>query len=489
MLTPTLTDFMASCQTSALCPVWADEMADLETPVSAFYKLGALSDYAFLLESVTGGERIARYSYIGVGAKIVWRANGRDLRETIDGEARSVDLGALDPISYVSREVTGKTHLSAHGLPPFSGGAVGWIGYDAVRLFERLPKPPTDDLKVDDLCLVVPSLVIAFDHAKRQMRLIATIRSGDKTEYEAAEATIADALAKLKAPIQTSSDNAGERASTIASNRSPEDFMAAARRAKEYIYAGDAIQVVLSQRFETEADAPPFDIYRALRSLNPSPYMFYFKTPSEIVLGASPEILVSVHDRKVTVRPIAGTRRRGESEDEDRRLEAELLSDEKELAEHVMLVDLGRNDVGRVSEFGTVSVRDLMVVERYSHVMHIVSEVQGRLKEGLTAADALKATFPAGTVSGAPKVRAMQIIDELEPTKRGLYAGALGYIGFSGDMDLCITIRTILIKDGKAYVQSGAGIVADSEPELELAETENKARAALAAIEMARRGL
>lgn len=489
MLTPTLTDFMASCQAGALCPVWADEMADLETPVSAFYKLAALSDYAFLLESVTGGERIARYSYIGVGAKIVWRANGWDLWETIDGEARSVDLGALDPISYVSREVTGKTHLSAPGLPPFSGGAVGWIGYDAVRLFERLPKPPPDDLKVDDLCLVVPNLVIAFDHAKRQMRLIATIRSGDKTEYEAAEATIADALAKLKAPIQTSSDKAGEGASAIASNTSPEDFMAAVRRAKEYIYAGDAIQVVLSQRFETEADAPPFDIYRALRSLNPSPYMFYFKTPSEIVLGASPEILVSVHDRKVTVRPIAGTRRRGESEDEDRRLEAELLSDEKERAEHVMLVDLGRNDVGRVSEFGTVNVKDLMVVERYSHVMHIVSEVQGRLKEGLTVADALKATFPAGTVSGAPKVRAMQIIDELEPTKRCTYAGALGYIGFSGDMDLCITIRTILIKDGKAYVQSGAGIVADSDPELELAETENKARAALAAIEMARRGL
>jgi anthranilate synthase component I len=461
-------------------PVWQDVLADVETPLGAYWKLAHDEPVSFLLESVTGGERLARYSVIGVRPRAVVTAQDGQTTmggATLDGEALAAVWGQCARID----------RTAAAGLPKFLGGAVGFVSYDYARTIERLPDAPPDDLGLPTLTFLVTDTVVVFDHAKNLIRVVSLAEPGEAGEA-AARAEISRIVERLKAPLPALPSDSHEP-HDVRANRSREDFLAAVERVQEYILAGDCIQVVPSLRFSTRLDAHPVTLYRAVRSINPSPYMFLLRLGGTDVVGASPELLVSLEGRTATVRPIAGTRPRGETPADDDRLATELLADEKERAEHVMLVDLGRNDLGRVCEYGSVGVDDLMVIERYSHVMHIVSSVTGRLREGEDGVSLVRACFPAGTVSGAPKVRAMQIIDELEPNRRGLYAGAVGYLGATGDLDLAIAIRTILVKDGTAHVQAGAGIVADSDPASEYEECANKAKAALRAIEAAQRGL
>ncbi len=485
MVVPSREQFLEQCQHGVLVPVWTDLLADVETPLSAYWKLAHDTTYSFLLESVTGGEQLARYSILGVRPRRVIRTKGRQVRdETPFGTLQFSLAEDHDPLDILRNAM--RPGLDVPGLPKFHGGAVGMMGYDLVRFFERLPDGLEDDLQVDDLAIMLCDEVAVFDHAKNILRLIVNAEPTEEA-YDLAVARLEEMRARLAAPRPPMPEGSWP-VHPVTSNTTQETFEANVRRVIDYIAAGDGIQMVLSQRFETPVDAHPLTVYRALRSLNPSPYMFLIRFGDMDLVGASPEILVSLNDREARVRPIAGTRQRGSTEAEDEALAAELLADEKERAEHIMLVDLGRNDLGRVCETGTVRVGHLMEVERYSHVMHIVSDVRGTLAEGQTGFDLVRATFPAGTVSGAPKVRAMQIIDELETTRRGLYAGSVGYIGYDGDLDLCIAIRTILIKNGRAYVQAGAGLVYDSVPSSEFAETENKARACLRAIEMAQRG-
>lgn len=485
MVVPSREQFLEQCQHGVLVPVWTDLLADVETPLSAYWKLAHDTTYSFLLESVTGGEQLARYSILGVRPRRVIRTKGRQVRdETAAGTLQFSLADDHDPLDILRNAM--RPGLDVPGLPKFHGGAVGMMGYDLVRFFERLPDDLQDDLQVDDLAIMLCDEVAVFDHAKNILRLIVNAEPNEDA-YNAAIARLDEMRARLAAPRPPMPEGSWP-VHPVTSNTTRETFEANVRRVIDYIAAGDGIQMVLSQRFETPVDAHPLTVYRALRSLNPSPYMFLLRFGDMDLVGASPEILVSLNDQEARVRPIAGTRQRGSTEAEDEALAAELLADEKERAEHIMLVDLGRNDLGRVCETGTVRVGHLMEVERYSHVMHIVSDVRGTLAEGQTGFDLVRATFPAGTVSGAPKVRAMQIIDELETTRRGLYAGSVGYIGYDGDLDLCIAIRTILIKNGRAYVQAGAGLVYDSVPSSEFAETENKARACLRAIEMAQRG-
>ncbi|HEU5300415.1 MAG TPA: anthranilate synthase component I, partial [bacterium] len=455
--------------------------ADLETPISAFLKLRDQGN-AFLLESVEGGERIGRYSFIGSGPMrtIISRGNHVEIREGGRVETRQAD------VLEVAREILGRHRLVADpSLPRFSGGAVGYFGYDLVRLWERLPAQPADDLALPTCYLAVADTVVIFDHVRHTMKIVANALVDDDggVAYRQAVEKVERLYERLRSPL-VPPNGAGRVQPVMDTDMPVAGFLSAVERAKEYIRAGDAFQVVLSRRFSMGLDGVDgLDIYRALRTVNPSPYMFFLDFDGVKIIGSSPELLVRLEDGVVETRPLAGTRPRGATEADDLTMEAQLLADEKERAEHVMLVDLGRNDVGRVSAYGTVKVTDLMQVERFSHVMHIVTDVQGRLRPGLDAVDVLRACFPAGTVTGAPKVRAMEIIDELEPVARGPYAGAVGYFSFSGSMDTAITIRTIVMAGGRAYIQAGAGIVADSVPEREYVETVNKAKALVRAIE------
>jgi anthranilate synthase component 1 len=495
--TPTRSEFHRLAAQGNLVPVCRDILADMETPVSAFKRIAHLPN-AFLLESVEGGERMARYSFLGAEPRLVFRSRGREVTLTENGETRTVELeNEQDPLHVLQSLLAQTRYVDVPGMPRFVGGAVGYIGYDWVRFLEPIGDNAADDLVLDEVHLLLTDTLCIFDHVRHRLRVLANahISPGDDldTVYNEAVAKVEALVARLQAPLPSSTytptakANASER---WESNLTQAEYRRMVARGKEYITAGDIIQVVLAQRFSRPLSADPFDVYRALRSLNPSPYMFYLGFENGVTLvGASPEILVTEERGRVTVRPIAGTRKRGQTPEEDKALEAELLADEKERAEHIMLVDLGRNDIGRVCDYGTVQVSELMTIEKYSHVMHIVSNVTGKLSADKTPFDLLRATFPAGTLSGAPKVRAMQIIDELEPTRRGSYGGAIGYFSYNGNVDACITIRTLLVKDGTAYIQAGGGIVADSDVEAEYEETVNKSNAVRRAVEMAEAGL
>jgi len=496
MYHPDRREFHRRAEKGNLIPVYREILADMETPVSAFAKLQRRGDpYSFLLESVEGGERIARYSFLGTTPSHILRAKGRRVELVSDGgvEARELTDGE-DPLHVLEELLSRYRFVRIDGWERFCGGAVGFIAYDMVRFFEELPDETEDDLGLPDCVFMLADSLLIFDHLRHRIRVLANVHVTDDVDaaYDEALYRIKSLIALLREPAPTtivSPDFDAAEELPFRSNFAREDFEKAVCRAKEYIAAGDIIQVVLSQRLQTKVSAAPFDVYRALRSINPSPYMYYLCMGDLKIIGSSPEILVTEDRGTVVTRPLAGTRPRGATEEEDRRLEEELRSDEKERAEHIMLVDLGRNDIGRVCDYGSVEVTELMGVERYSHVMHIVSNVRGKLSAGKNQFDVLRACFPAGTVSGAPKIRAMQIIEELEATKRGPYAGAIGYFSFSGSMDTAITIRTIVMKGSMAYVQVGAGIVADSVPEREYEETMNKAMALLGAIRAAEAGL
>ncbi len=469
-------------------PVVLETFADLDTPLSVYLKL-ANTPFTYLLESVQGGERFGRYSFIGLPAQTRFEVRGRLCRE-LRGDQVIAETRHDDPLQWVAELQSRVRAAPRPELPRFLGGLVGCFGYETVKYIEKrlAASDKPDVIETPDILLLLSEQVVVFDNLSGKLYLVVYADPNQDGAWQQAQKRLEELLALLRQPVEVPPEKP-------ASAEQPEsefvqtDFMKVVERAKQYIFDGDIMQVVLSQRMSAPFTAPPLSLYRALRALNPSPYMFYFDMGDFHVVGSSPEILVRLENGVVTLRPIAGTRHRGATREEDIALEHDLLADPKERAEHVMLMDLGRNDVGRVAEIGTVKVSDSMVIERYSHVMHIVSNVEGKLKAGLDAMAVLKASFPAGTVSGAPKVRAMEIIDELEPTKRGIYAGAVGYLGFSGDMDLAIAIRTAVIKDGTLYVQAGAGIVADSVPESEWIETHNKARALLRAAEMAQAGL
>ncbi|MBI4683049.1 MAG: anthranilate synthase component I [Nitrospirae bacterium] len=490
MLSPDFNEFKKKAEEGNLIPVYREILADLETPLSAFLKLKG--KICFLLESVEGGEKWARYSFIGSNPSVIIEGKGKNL--TIRrGQHRENIRAENDPLEIISAELKKYKPVIMPGLPRFFGGFVGYIGYDAVRNFEKLPDNHHKGLNLPDIFLMFTDTLVVFDNLTHKIKVIsnAHIEDSPKKAYEKAQSKIDAIVKKLKsqAVIRRSSTSPQQRAvsgkTTFASNFSKEDFLKAVEKTKEYIFAGDVIQTVISQNFQRETDIPPINAYRALRVINPSPYMYYIETGKSTIVGSSPEILVRVEGDTIELRPIAGTRRRGKTPEEDLFFEEELKADPKEIAEHIMLVDLGRNDTGRVAKTGTVKVTELMTVERYSHVMHLVSNVIGKLNKKHDAFDVLRASFPAGTVSGAPKIRAMEIIEELEPTKRGPYAGSVGYFDFSGNMDMCITIRTIIFKNKKAYIQAGAGIVADSDPEKEYKETVNKAQGMFKAIEMA----
>lgn len=487
MILPSMEEFIALAVDHDVVPVARELYADLSTPISAFLSLAEGADYAYLLESVVGGERLGRYSFLGIGASEVISASGGLTTITERGHARTVP--APDPLRPVAEHLSAGTVARVKGLPRFVGGAVGYVGYEVASGFEKVPRHENDELDVPDLAFMFTDVIVAFDHARRIMQVIAPVRPGSEPAeaYEKGVARIDAVLERLaEGPAGAQLGRVGVSAPVpLKQHTSHDDFIAQVQAAKEHIAAGDVFQIVLSQRFSAPFEGDGIDLYRVLRAVNPSPYMFYIRTPEVTLVGSSPEPLVRVEGDQALTRPLAGTRPRGADIAEDGRLRADLLADEKERAEHVMLVDLGRNDLGRVCKPGTVRVDELMEVENYSHVMHIVSNVTGTLADGNDAFDALRATFPAGTVSGAPKIRAMQIIRELEPAARGPYAGTVGYIGVDGAMDMCITIRTVMITGGMAYLQSGAGIVADSDPESEYEETLHKARALHHALELA----
>ncbi len=488
MIQPDFKTVRRLSQAGGLVPIFKDILGDTKTPVSAYLKIRSKSPLTFLLESVEGGEKIGRYSFLGIEPFLIFRSRGKHVRveDLKRGEVKAFEG---DPILELRRLLAQHRSVHVKGLPPLTGGAVGYVGYDAIRLIEQIPDHTQDDLGLDDMVLLFFDTLLAFDNIRHKIHLISNVHTdGDlKANYREA----ADRIASLEDILKRPADIAPKRGTSaceVRSNTVVEDYLKQVRRCKDYIVAGDIFQAVLSQRFETDVTVDSLDIYRMLRVVNPSPYMFHLDLEDLQLVGASPELLVRVEDGIVQVRPIAGTRPRGETEEEDRVLEKELLADEKERAEHIMLVDLGRNDVGRVSDYDTVRVTERMEIERYSHVMHIVSNVKGKLRKGVDALDALFACYPAGTVSGAPKIRAMEIIDELEPTRRGPYAGAVGYIDFSGNMDTCIAIRTMVVKGSRVYVQAGGGIVFDSVPENEYEETVNKAKALFRAVEAAERG-
>ena len=466
-------------------------MADMETAVSALGKLSSRS-HAFLLESVEGGEKWGRYTFLGSDARVIFRIRGDDVLIQEKGEIRCHKHRG-DPLAFL-KELLGRYRpVFVPGLPRFYGGAVGFLGYEMVNYFERLPARAKDDLQTDDATFLITDTLIIFDNVKHTIKVVACAFTGGGDDlgevYEACTRKIEEMISLLDTPGERRKNPPqGEKELSFLSNMTPEAYKAMVRRAKEYIVAGDVIQVVLSQRFQRENGMDPLDLYRALRYVNPSPYLFFLKLDELVLIGSSPEVMVRLEEGVVELRPIAGTRRRGKNEQEDRMLSDELLQDPKERAEHVMLVDLGRNDLGRIARIGSVQVNQLMVVERYSHVMHLVSNIQAQLADGKDVFDVLKATFPAGTLTGAPKIRAMEIIDELEPSRRGPYGGAVGYFSFTGNMDFCITIRTIVIKDGKILIQAGAGIVADSDPEAEYQETVNKAEGMIQAVRLAASG-
>ncbi|MEQ8846193.1 anthranilate synthase component I [Botrimarina sp.] len=482
-------------------PVWRRLVSDALTPVSAFHRLESAGEgaVACLFESVIGGEKVGRYSFLATDPYLLLEADGESVTRTHfdGGEPRRETFTAANPLQTLREEVGSVRVAKPDGLPPFVGGAIGYAGYDTVRYVERLPDAPQNDRRLPDLAFGFFDHLLVFDNVDKTLTVIvlADVSCGADREraYLDAQRRVDELVDRVATPSRELApadiDTSGGVSLSFQSNFTKEAFEAAVQKCVEYIRAGDIFQVVLSQRLATPYADDPFELYRTLRVVNPSPFMFYVRTPSCTLVGSSPEIMVRVVDGQVTVRPLAGTRPRGATEEEDRRLAEELLADPKERAEHVMLVDLGRNDVGRVARYGSVELSDVMVIERYSHVMHITSNVTGRLTDDRDAFDALAACLPAGTVSGAPKVRAMQIIDELEPHRRGPYAGAVGYLDFAGDMDTCIALRTIVVAGGKAYVQAGAGIVADSVPASEHQETLNKARGLLKAIELTRQRL
>jgi anthranilate synthase component 1 len=490
---PSFDRFKALASVAALVPVWREFLFDVDTAVTAYSKL-VEPPFGFLLESVVGGEQWARYSFLGTRPSGAWRLHRGAVSWWTPGSGWSaVDVD--DPLDDLNDRLRARVPADVPGLPRFWGGAVGYFSYDVVREIEHLPNAPEDDLDLPDGLFLFTDVVLAIDNLRgRAMAIAAVPVDGDLSEHElwaryqeASTKTgeVIDRLASRVAPAPLALADEPEADPPFESSSTREDFETGVERIREYIRAGDAFQVVLSQRLGISLEATPFDLYRGLRSLNPSPYLYFLEMDGVSLVGSSPEVLVRVEDAMVTVRPLAGTRPRGRTQEEDRALAEDLLQDEKELAEHRMLVDLGRNDVGRVAEYGSVRVPDLMVVEKYSHVMHIVSQVEGRLREGLGAIDVFRACFPAGTLSGAPKVRAMEIIDELEPVRRGPYGGAVGHFNYGGmSMDTAITIRTLVATGGNAYVQVGAGIVADSDPALEYEETLNKARALLKAAVM-----
>jgi anthranilate synthase component I len=509
---PTRKEFLALAKEHTLVPVCRTLTADLETPVSAFLRAAWSERECFLLESVEGGEQVGRYTFIGIQPFKRIVARGRDLAITEGRTTTHIDGDIFD---VLRQALSGHKAARLQGLPPFTAGAVGFFSYDAVRQIERLPAQAADELGVPDACLLFFDEVLAFDHVRKEIWLVVTadVTKGKPAEaYEKAVKRLDKFEKRLAQPLPKlpGSKKHVKSKLKVKHRTRKQNYLAAVARTKEYIAAGDIFQAVISQRFDVEPEADSFQVYRSLRTVNPSPYMYFLRFAPEGPLGksnaphqpakksknlqlktlelagSSPELLVRVHQGKVEYRPIAGTRPRGATDKEDQALADEMLHDEKERAEHVMLVDLGRNDVGRVSQFGSVKVDKLMFVERYSHVMHIVSTIEGRLRPDLTAVDALRACFPAGTLSGAPKVRAMEIIEELEPARRGTYGGAVLYADFSGNLDSCIAIRSMLAIGGKGYVQAGAGIVADSVPELEYQESINKAQAVIRAIERAR---
>lgn len=479
-----------------LVPVYRTLLADLETPVSVYMKLTQSGKPAFLLESVEGGEQVGRYSFIGVDPKGILSVKDNIVTLNKHGkETKFVVPEGQDPLHVVKRHFATVNPVPLEGLPRLVGGAVGYITYDIVRYFERLPNTATDDLQVPDAAFMLPDTLVIFDHAKHQLIVLANAHNTDDdpdSAYDDAIRRIDQIVVALGEPLPQESyyPKMSESYGDPVSNVERDVYEDNVRKAKEYIRNGDAFQIVLSQRFSRKTSASPLQIYRALRATNPSPYMFLLQFNEDLTLvGASPEMMVRYEDGIAFNRPLAGTRRRGASEKEDLALEAELLADPKERAEHVMLVDLGRNDLGRVCDYGTVKVPDMMYIERFSHVMHIVSQVEGKLRKGMDAFDLLRATFPAGTLSGAPKVRAMEIIEELEGTRRGPYGGAVGYFSFDGSMDTCITIRALLMQGDTISVQAGAGIVADSDPASEYVECINKAKAVFEAVKYAERGL
>ena len=511
MAIPSFEEFKALAGRGNLIPVYEEIHFDWETPISAYRKIDD-GRFSFLLESVEGGEKWGRYSFLGSGPSHLFRSQGDEFEILKNGKVLQKGRNK-DPLRALE-DFLGSFRAAPHdSLPRFFGGAVGYASYDAVRSFEKIPAVLAPDRTLYDCYFMITDTLLIFDNVKQKVKVVANVfLDGAQTPAEAyreAEEKIGTIVTRLRAaappsPPKKSSQppftkggpgghfsrpGGQSQQGELHSNLSREAFMKKVEKAKEYILAGDVIQVVLSQRFSADLHCDPFDIYRALRSINPSPYLFYLKIEDAVLLGASPEVMVRLEGNQIELRPLAGTRRRGKTPGEDKELEKDLLADEKERAEHIMLVDLGRNDVGRVSAIGSVEVTELMGVERYSHVMHIVSNIRGLLADGKNSFDVFRAAFPAGTVSGSPKIRAMEIIEELEPARRGPYAGAVGYFSFSGNMDTCITIRSIFIKDGKASIQAGAGIVADSEPEKEYDETLNKAQAIFRAIEQAEGGM
>ena len=494
---PEFQAFESAATQAKLIPVYRQLMADHHTPVSAFELLCEQSQHAFLLESVVGGEKIARYSFIATNPTVVYQVQAGQARMTDFRTSQSREFVTTDPLADLQAMLPTLAYHADSLLPEFTGGLVGFAGYDTIRYYEseKLNHPPLDDRHLPDLLFGLYGEMVIFDHVDKTIKIVA---NADVNAHAALAEAYADAKRRIDTIVQLLQrphraqlgeiNPRGELSIAYESNFTRDAFEQAIEAGKKYIQAGDIFQFVPSQRLRVRSDARPFDVYRALRVINPSPFMFYLKTPDCTLIGASPEILCRVQNRKVTSRPLAGTRKRGENDAQDAALEKELLADPKERAEHIMIVDLHRNDVGRVSKIGSVQVSDCMTVERYSHVMHITTNVTGILDDPYTALDALRVSLPVGTVSGAPKIRAMQIIDELEPTRRGPYGGAVGYIDFAGNMDTCIALRTIVWKDGIFDVQAGAGIVADSVPASEYEETMSKARAMLKAVEIAHQG-
>ncbi|MGE0524268.1 MAG: anthranilate synthase component I [Variibacter sp.] len=491
---PSAEDFAARYDRGEAQVVWTTLVADLETPVSAFLKVAGNRPMSFLLESVEGGASRGRYSIIGLDPDIIWRANGAqaEINRTARTQSETFTPCPQGPLDALRALIAESRIALPHGLPPMAAGVFGYLSYDTVRLIEELPAANPDPIGIPDAIMIRPTVVIVFDTVKDTITVVTPARPergvNANTALQRATDRLSDVVDRFDTMLLNMADeHPGPLTVPTQSNTTPEEFARMVARAKEYIAAGDIFQVVLAQRFEAPFTLPPFALYRALRRVNPAPFLFFLNYGAFSVAGSSPEILVRARGNVVTIRPIAGTRPRGPTPHEDKALEDELLADPKERAEHLMLLDLGRNDVGRVSDIGTVKVTDQFFIERYSQVMHIVSNVEGRLAPRYDALDALAAGFPAGTVSGAPKIRAMQIIDELEKEKRGLYAGCVGYFSAAGEMDTCIVLRTALVKDGKMYVQAGAGIVADSNPAAEQQECVNKAKALFRAAEEAQR--
>ncbi len=488
MYYPDKSAYLKLAKKGNLIPVYRELVGDMETPVAMFKRILSSADCGYLLESVEGGEHLGRYSFLGVHPSLIFESKGRRVCVTENGKRRSW-ITKTNPLEELKVILKRYRPVEVAGLPRFSGGAVGYLGYNVVGFFEEIPRTNPDDLELPDLYFMITDTMIIFDHLQHIIKVISNLPIEGQPEktYKQSIAKIESLINRIKhsRPLPVVEMPKKLPALKVKSNLNRSQFKKMVSKAKEYIRKGDIIQVVLSQRLQTSIKCDPFNIYRALRSVNPSPYMFCLKGKGFQIIGSSPELLVRCEDELVETRPIAGTRPRGVSPEDDLRLEKQLLANPKERAEHIMLVDLGRNDIGRVCRRGTVKVSELMIIERYSHVMHIVSNVIGKLKRNKDQFDVLAATFPAGTVSGAPKIRAMEIIDELENLDRGPYAGALGYFSFSGNLDSAITIRTVVVKDKKAYIQAGAGIVADSVPEKEYEETLNKARGMLKAIQLA----